>query len=446
MKQKTIQIIFMASVLIAPYTYAQSSVTDTGMKTKSLTLDEARSLAISKSPAIRKYTLAVDQAVLVKKAQDYSGMPNLSADGTVTYDDTSSSSPGKSAAAGISASITLFDGGKNAALSQKYNLAIQEARENLREERITLLDTIDAAFFAVLEDKASLDAAQSDLDAAKFRLEIAEVKSDAGTLSKSDLLQTQSEIASYQATLDKARATFISAKAKLVSLAGISMSVNPAPIDFSAYDQIIRKLGTLNESDIENFVGSVVVMARTNSPTLSGYLLTAGQARQTLTAAKGATLPTLSASTTGTLKTGSDADTASGSITLSASVDLDFWTLRNSVKQAQNSLAQAELDTIDQRTTLELNVEQAVYSWLASALTIPSSATALEYAKTNYQNVLEKFKLSSATSSDLSTAQALVSTDETALISARYAFLSSLSTLRGLAGLEDETVIISAVK
>jgi outer membrane protein TolC len=133
-------------------------------------------------------------------------------------------------------------------------------------------------------------------------------------------------------------------------------------------------------------------------------------------------------------------------VTLSAGIDLDVWTLGNSIKQARNLLDQAELDTADQKETLDLEVTQAVYSWISSAVTIPSATTALEYARSNYENVLEKFKLSSATSSDVSTAQALVSTDETALISARYAFLSSLSTLRGLAGLEDEAEIIAAVK
>ena len=74
-----------------------------------------------------------------------------------------------------------------------------------------------------------------------------------------------------------------------------------------------------------------------------------------------------------------------------------------------------------------------------------SSAKALDYAQSNYENVLEQFKLSSATTSDLSTAEALVSADETALITARYGFLSDLSALAVLAGLEDTSKLAALV-
>ncbi|MFA6856816.1 MAG: TolC family protein [Treponema sp.] len=411
-----------------------------------LSLTEARSLALAKSAAVRKYTLAVDEAVLVKKAQEYAALPSLSASAAAAYNIPDSLPDGVSASAGLSASATVFDGGKNLVLSKKYDYALQAAREDLRAERITVIGTVDAAFFAVLENQASRDAAQSDLDAAKLRLEIAQAKAGAGAISKSDLLETESEIASYQAALDKAKAAFISAEVKLSSLTGQPASSKPVPVDFTVYDTVIRKLGTLDGNALDTFIGSVVSTARAGSPTYSASVLSAKEAGQSLSAAKTACLPTLSASLNGKYTAGQGTSNTSAGVTLSAGVDLDVWALRNSIKQAQNALAQAEAGTENEGEALNLNVVQAVWNWISSAMAIPSCVTALTYARTNYENVLEKFKLSSATSSDVSTAQSLVSTDETALISAQYAFLSNLSTLRGLAGLEDEAEIIAAVK
>jgi outer membrane protein len=445
---RTVLSVFLILILTASVIYgqsAQSELTDK-IATGQLGLADARLLALTKSTTVRKYTLAADEADLAKKAQSYALYPSLSASGSAAYDMSESFRDGASGTAGVSAATTVFDGGKNIALLKKYDFALQAARENLRAQRISVIGSADQAFFAVLEDQASLEAAQSDLDAAKLRLEIAQVKADTGTLSKSDLLQTKSEIASYQATLDKAKAALISAEAKLTSLIGRPVVSGLVPVNFSAYDELIKKLGAMDSGTLSAFISFVVSTARSNSPTYSSYIFAAEEAGQTLSAARTSFLPEVSAALNGKLSAASGEVVPGASVTLSASMDLDAWTLGNSIRQAQNLLDQAQLDTTDQGETLDLDVAQAVYSWLSSAMAIPSCATALEYARTNYENVLEKFKLSSATSSDVSTALALVSTDETALISARYAFLSSLSTLRGLTGLEDDAEIIEAVK
>jgi len=135
-----------------------------------------------------------------------------------------------------------------------------------------------------------------------------------------------------------------------------------------------------------------------------------------------------------------------GSVSLSASISLDLWNAKNAVDSANVAAAQATLSANQGEADLELGIVQALYEWVSSAASISSAAKALDYAQSNYDNVLEQFKLSSATTSDLSAAEALVSTDKTALIAARYGFLSNLSTLGGLAGLEDATKLTEAVQ
>ena len=120
----------------------------------------------------------------------------------------------------LDASATVFDGGRTSELVKKYGYATEAARESLRSTRISLVGQADAAFFAVLEAEASVDAATSDLEAAKARQDIAQAKIDAGSLSKSAYLQTEADTAGYETTLVLAKKTLASAKAKLSSLTG----------------------------------------------------------------------------------------------------------------------------------------------------------------------------------------------------------------------------------
>jgi outer membrane protein TolC len=165
-----------------------------------------------------------------------------------------------------------------------------------------------------------------------------------------------------------------------------------------------------------------------------------------VTAAKAAYLPTVAAGFShGLSYTAASGGTSSGSLSLTASLSLDLWNTKNAVDSARVAAAQAELDGNEGMRSLELSMEQATFEWLGSAQSVISAAKALEYAESNYANVLEKYKLSTASVSDLSTAAALMASDKTALIGARYAFLTDLSTIRGYAGLEDEAELLAAI-
>ena len=134
-----------------------------------------------------------------------------------------------------------------------------------------------------------------------------------------------------------------------------------------------------------------------------------------------------------------------GSVSLTASFDLDVWKMANDVATASLAASGAAIDGTEAARVLALDIEVAVNELLGAARAIASSAKALEYAESNHDDVLERFRLSSASASDLSAALALVSAGRTALIGARYDFLSYLSSLRGLAGLEGEEGVVGLV-
>ncbi len=419
-----------------------------------LALQKARELTLSRSATLQKYSLAVKAASLAATAQGYAALPSLIASVGGSYDiypapvATAGSNPnGAEGTAQFSVGETVFDGGRIPALVRKFGLATIAAQESLRATRLSLIGQADAAFFAVLEAEASVEAAASDLDAANLRQTIAQAKIDAGTLSKSAYLQTQADTAGYETALLLAKKTLSSARAKMASLTGLPASTALEQVDFSTYDALLAKLGSMDEAGIDKLTASVVSIAKADSPTISGYSLASQQARLAVDIAKKGYLPTVQAGLSQNFAYGNVSGFDSGaSVSLTASMSLDLWTIKNDVDSAAVAAAQADTDVSQGATDLELAVTQALYEWISSAASISSSSKAVDYAKSNYENVLEQFKLSSATTSDLSTAEALVSADETALIAARYGFLSNLSTLSGLAGLEDGAKIVALVR
>ena len=346
----------------------------------------------------------------------------------------------------ISASETLYDGGKTLALVKKYGLATEAARQTLRSTRISIIGQVDSAFYAVLQAAASLDAAASILASARLSQTIAQAKIDVGILAKSDFLQTQADTAGYETTLIVARNSLASAKASLASLTGLPAATALEQVDFSGYRDLVSRLGELDEAAIDKLSLDVATLAKANTPLLSGYALSIEQAKLAVDIARKLYLPTVSAGLSQSLAyQQSPGLSTTGSLSLSASLSLDLWSTKTAIDSAAVAASQADYAGRQGETDYLLSVVQALYQWLGSAGSIGSTAKALDYAKSNYENVLEKFKLSSATTSDLSTAEALVSADTTALITARYGFLSNLSRLSGLAGLEDSGKLVALV-
>ena len=128
---------------------------------------------------------------------------------------------------------------------------------------------------------------------------------------------------------------------------------------------------------------------------------------------------------------------------MALSIPLDYLATRNAVEAKSVGAAKASLASQAAAESLELDIESDLYGLVSSASSVASSAKALDCAESNYDAKLELFKLSKASSSDLSDAQLLVSSSRSALISARYTFLKGLSALRCLLGMEAEDLYLN---
>ena len=260
-------------------------------------------------------------------------------------------------------------------------------------------------------------------------------------------LQVESAAAAKESALYSAEKAAAVAARKLSALTGLPASTPLAGADEAATEALAGRFASLPAERVEAFADALVESASSGNPDLSSAELAVERARAAVESAKREALPKVSASWSQSAsyngKTG--LDLASGSLSLGASIPIEPWGVKNSVATKEVAVAKAEIDRDEARSSTELDIRSAAYAAVADARAIASSKKALEYAERNYDSQLELFRLSSLSSSGLSDAEASVASARSALISARYGFLSGLSSIRAYAGLEDEAALEAAI-
>ncbi len=415
-----------------------------------LSLEKARQLALAKSNTIQQALLSVDSSLLAEKAQRYELLPQaaLGLSGGITYPAGSTSTVADSATvtASFSLSQTIYDGGENAILLAIDKLATESARKEARTAYLDALESTDSAYYAVLEAQAVVEAAESDLSASKAHQAIAQAKFDSGIVIKALVMEAQAETASKETALSQARRTLAVAKAKLKSVTGSTLA--PEAVDFSRYDTLMETLMSFDDSSTDAFIAKLQASALANNPALAVSSLALSQAEKEVEAAKTGYLPSVTAGWTHAASyEAAGLDLASkGSLSLSVSIPLDGYVTKNTVQAKTIEARKTALTLNSDIEDLSLSIQSAAYDLISAARSVFSSRKALEYAESNYEVELELFRLSKASSSDLSDAELLVSSNRSSLISARYTFLNGLTSLRNLAGLDSEALLLSLMQ
>ena len=409
-----------------------------------VTLALARQKLLERSASLRKAGIAVDSALLAERGEGYAYLPTISAGAkaSLAYGDSAS----LSGSASLSVTQPIWDGGAYAILLAIDRLATKEAQAAARAALLSALETADSAYYAVLACKDALAASQSDLDAAKAGLDLAEAKLEAGIIAKTELLQAKAAEAASETAVSQARRALQAATMKLASLTGLALPLEVAGVDFSSYDSLMDTLSDLDDGGLEALVSKVTASASAGNPSLEEALCASDRARLSTDKARAGYLPSVSASWSNGLSFAESGVGYSGGLSVSASIPLDFWNTSVDVSAAGLSAQSALIDYEESKRQLELDIRTAVYDWVSAARSIRSSRQALDYAESNYESVLESYRLSLSSASDLSDAVALVSTDRKAWNQARYDFLLGLSALRSLVGLEDDAALAELVR
>jgi outer membrane protein len=420
-----------------------------GAAGQTMTLMQARALAVAHSRTLQSVALSVESARLDERIQSYGRLPSITASASSGLQNpTGSPAPALtltnalSASAGLAVSQSIFDG-TQPILETIDSLSTSITREKARAEYFSVLSAADSAFYGVQKAQAAVEGAQADLDNARAHQELAQAKLDTGTITRADLLESESETAAKEASLAQAKGTLSVARRTLASLTGVSLSVPLAEEDSATGDGALRRFAAMSAEQVDTLIADLSQEAAKNNPNMSQTNLASQQAARRVDLAKAGYLPTVGASVSGGASYASGTGSLTASVTLSASISLDLWNTNAAAESKSIAARQATLSVEEARRTLTLSVEQAVYDAVSSAQSMIASKKALEYAQSHYEGVREQYRLSAVASSDLSDAELLLSANRTALINARFAFLGNLSGLLELAGFESEGLLES---
>ncbi len=414
-----------------------------------LSLEDARSAALSVSKALKRANLTIDSSLLDERALSYELLPSLSAKLGLSTELAKLDSPADSlsGSASLSVSESIWDGGAHPILAAIDKLATQSAREAARAAYFQVLDDVDDAYFSLLEAQASVEAANKDLDAASLALDLEQTKWEAGTVTKASVLEAEASVESAKTTLNGARRDVSVYRAKLASLTKRTDVPDLASFDFSHYEPLISALEVYEDTDAARLIGKIQDAALAAHPALAQVKLSQEQAEEAVRLAERDYWPSLDASwSTGLSASSSGLDADYGSLSISASIPLDWWTTKTAVAQKRLAASQAALETGEEQESLLLDASAAVYDCINLARTIKSSRKATEYAEAHYEAVLEQYRLSTLTRSDLYDAEVLLSSNRKSLIQARFQFLASLSSLRTLGAFQSDDAVEEALR
>ena len=413
---------------------AQSPASST---TAAIDISEVRARVLQRSSSLKKAGVSVSAALLAQKTQSLSALPSMTLNGAGAFSYPKGTSA--SFSAGLSLSETIWDGGKSAVLASIDALATSSARASARVAYFAAIESADDAYYAVLKAADALNAAMSDLTDSEASLALAKGKFEAGLTVKADLLKAESEESARNITVSQARSALRAAKMTLASITGLSYGAPLKEIDFASYSDLMSRLSGMDEAALEKLASTLVAQATKSNPSIAVASFASSEAELGVKAAKAAYLPSISATMSNKLSlAGSAAPDFAGSISVAASVPLDIWNTGSAVQAKLLSAESAAEDATEAKRALELEIRSELYTWVTEAESVFSAQKALDYAESNYESVLELYKLSSASALDLSNAATLVSSDRQALNLARYGFLMSISSLRTYAGVETD--------
>jgi len=424
-----------------------------GLFAQTLTLEQTRTLALANSRSLAKYNLAVMSTALDERSRIFSALPSLSlgANASISLWSAQNSVPvGNpfdtfSSGVSFSASQKIFEGGKTLIQKAINEIASESARKDALAEYFNVIDSADNAYYAILEAMAVLEAEESSLQTALVSLSIAEVRHTTGIINQGDYLKAMADKEERENSRNQARRNFTLNVMKLKALIGLSDLSELRQIDFSGYEELILRLGNISDKEADLLYSELWKTVVSANPLLAKAGLANQRAENNLSMAQRGYSPSLSASLTTGLNylPNNGMEMSGGKLSLNLSIPVDYWVIANNVQKNRIARDSAALDYLSAEITLETDLQSALINALACADSVLSSRRSLDYAEKHFEYIMERYRLSQSSVSDVGEASLLLINNRNSHIKAQYGFLRSLSKLRSLGAIDDEEKLVN---
>ncbi|MDR0322824.1 MAG: TolC family protein [Treponema sp.] len=419
---------------------------------ETLALEQARLLALANSRSLAKYEMSIRSSILDERNQLYNLLPSVSAGYNASMDymrDLEFVNPVDTFNTGVNLSITqiIFQGGKGFIQKAISSIATESVRKSALAEYFNVLDSVDNAYYAVLEAAATLEAEEASLEAAALSLAIAEVRSVNGIINRGDFLKALADKETRENSRNQARRNLALNITKLRNLTGHSNNVEFVQIDFSAYEEVLSFLAGISDEDADALYARFWNVLAASNPSLAIAALNSERAEMNLSSTWRDFYPTISATVfSGGLSYSTEkgfGTSGRGGVSITGSIPLDFWVISNRIEKSQLASESAALDYINSRVSLEAELLSVLMNIFAQAGSVLSSRRSLEYTERHFEFVMERYRLGQSSVSDVSEATSLYINSRNSHTKSRYNFLQGLSKLRSLCALDDENRLLS---
>jgi outer membrane protein TolC len=278
---------------------------------------------------------------------------------------------------------------------------------------------------------------------------MAEIRQEGGIINLGDYLSALAAKESSENNRNQARRNLTIRMATFRSLTGITEVVELEEINFSPYEDLIRHLAGISDNDFYTLYGESFRILVAVNPTLANSASAIRTAEMDLSLAKRDFFPTISISANinnigigYSTANGFSTMDPSGSISISGRIPLDFWVLSDRLEQRKIAVSTAAISYAGTVSSLESNLQTALFDILTQAESVLSSRRSLEISERSFEYATERYRVGQSSVKDFGDASSQIINSRNNYTRAYYGFLRSLSSLRSLLAIDDEEKLI----
>jgi outer membrane protein len=435
-------IAFVAAPLWAQNTPPQTAArpanvtAQTAAPTQTITFDEAINIALRQNTTLKQANNASALNSANVKQQRLSLLPDLRFNTTTgqNYGRGFSEDEGRiidqttqSMNAGVSSSLTLFNGLSNISNLRSAKLSEDAGERNVRRAEQTVAFTVASNFLALVQQQEQVGVQQENLRAQEAQEKQIQAYVNAGSRAISDLYQQQATVAAARSQLVNAERALELAKVDIIQ------ALNLDPRGNFVFTPPALDTTTANISSVSFNMDSLLTRALSQRSDLFAQQSAVSAAQQDVKAAKGGRWPALSL-TAGYNSAYNSATSLGfydqlnqrrgGSLTLGFSVPLfDRGTVDLATQKAEIAEDNARLDLKDRQQQIGLEVRRAYLDYVADKQQLDAAGAQLRAAQLALETSQQRYNVGAATLLEVTQARATQLQAQSALVTARYALL-----------------------
>lgn len=399
---------------------------------RTLTLEEARRLAIENHERVGIAGEGVEQARADLRKATSRILPNITAEGSYTRyteekgTDSFIIQPRESTSAELRLTQPLYSGGREWATRRQARLQIRSRVEGVEGAREDIARETSYHYYGVLKAEKDVEIKSAALRRAEERLEVAKARLRVGDVTRSAVLRAEAERAGAEAELIRSRNGLLNAMAllkRVTGLEGVSLKVvEPERLPAE-----------------ERSASALVDIALSERTDYSQRLLEERAAGEGITIARAGFKPSLRLEGLLLWREQEPATTFfqedSASATLRLTYPLFEGFLRKAeLSEARSRLREAELRRLGLRRDIEVQIAESLNNIKAIEALTESFRRQLAFAEEDYKMVFEQFRFGVATTLDVIDSENTLVTAQSSLANAVYDLELAKTDLQYLTG------------